>query len=168
MSSQKPRPKRNYNSTAQHAHIFKGQLTLCLARSRSCGSQSRFADQRWRFRLSVRCINSLVWNPLSSQFSNLAILVQVPCRRVLECARAVRERDRRKGISTEDPVVSKLAKTNPSHSVTWPMQSFLCLLWFVRLQYDVFEIAGFQHPTPGRSNLQCFSEAWTFLGRESD
>ncbi|CAE7297215.1 unnamed protein product [Symbiodinium microadriaticum] len=32
VSSQKPRPKRNYNSTAQHAHIFKGQLTLCLAR----------------------------------------------------------------------------------------------------------------------------------------
>ena len=43
---------------------------------------------------------------------------QVPCRRVLETARAVAQRDRDRGVKTNDPVVERLAKASLSHSAT--------------------------------------------------
>ena len=45
---------------------------------------------------------------------------EVPCLRVLETARAV---DRDLGIRFDDPVVRRLAKVNPEHSVPWPYSS---------------------------------------------
>ena len=42
---------------------------------------------------------------------------EVPCRRVLETARAVVERDVERGVATDDPLVERLARARPNHSV---------------------------------------------------
>ena len=52
----------------------------------------------------------------------LLIPLEVPCRRVLETARAIHARDRERGIPTDDPVVERLAKASPKNSA-----AFSCL-----------------------------------------
>ena len=47
------------------------------------------------------------------------VCTQVPCRRVLETARAVKATDEQRGIPTEDLVVRRLAKAAPQHSDSW-------------------------------------------------
>ena len=42
---------------------------------------------------------------------------EVPCRRVLETARAVVESDVERGVATDDPLVERLARARPNHSV---------------------------------------------------
>ena len=48
---------------------------------------------------------------------------EVPCRRVLETARAISSRDARLGVDTGDPVVKRLAKAKPTHAAS--CQSFI-------------------------------------------
>ena len=70
----------------------------------------------------------LVWSLSCRVWESSVIIgygIQVPCRRVLETARAVVARDEERGVATNDPVVERLAKASPHHSVSGTACSLL-------------------------------------------
>ena len=53
-----------------------------------------------------------------AQYRSPSVVSEVPCRRVLEVARAVVARDEERGVDTNDAVVERLSGALPTHSVT--------------------------------------------------
>ena len=86
--------------------------------------------------------------------SDKACSVQVPCRRVLETARAVVKRDKARGVATDDPVVERLAKSLPQNSESCSHSIYNFGIWgyAVHLTLD--------HLRPGMSTVPCSSMSW--------